>query len=82
MRVLGERLNGIQEVKSSILSVSTKKIPSPKTWYFFIQADRLGISSPQGVYHQHGKAVLHLITPSGVYLCRLDDIQFLTELMI
>ena len=42
---------------------------------FFIQADRLGISSPSGVYHQHGKAVLHLITPSGVYFCRLDDIQ-------
>ena len=43
--------------------------------YFFIQADRLGISSPQGVYHQHGKAVLHLITPSDVYFCRIDDIH-------
>ena len=28
MRVLGERLNGIQEVKSSILSVSTMKSKS------------------------------------------------------
>ena len=72
MRVSGERLNGIQEVKSSILSVSTKKSRSSER-DFFIQADRLGISSRFSVY----------IIAEGVYhhtkcaFCRLDDIQSL-----
>ncbi|MBR6765309.1 MAG: hypothetical protein IKM06_02365, partial [Clostridia bacterium] len=44
---------------------------------FFIQADRLGISSRRSrVYHQHGKAVLYLITPKVcIKNCRLDDMQ-------
>ena len=33
------------------------------------------IITRQRVYHQHGIAVLYLITPLGVYFCRLDDIQ-------
>ncbi len=60
---------------------------------FFIQADRLGISSRRSrVYHQHGVAVLYLITPLGVHqkfvglmiykAYHFDDMQFLTELMI
>ena len=40
--------------------------PSRQAWY---------IITRQRVYHQHGIAVLYLITPLGVYFCRLDDIQ-------
>ena len=47
--------------------------PSRQAWY---------IITRQRVYHQHGNAVLYLITPSGVYFCRLDDIQLLAKLMI
>jgi len=43
--------------------------------YFFIQADRIGISSPQVYIIKGGEPPLYLITPSGVYFCRLDDIQ-------
>ena len=54
---LGERLNGIQEVKSSILSVSTKKSRSSER-DFFIRCESNGISSPSGVYH-HTKCAYH-----------------------
>jgi hypothetical protein len=39
---------------------------------------------PQAVYHQHGFAVLYLITPLGVYQksFRNDDMQRLAPLMI
>ena len=47
--------------------------PSRQAWY---------IITRQRVYHQHGIAVLYLITPLGVYFCRLDDIQLLAKLMI
>ena len=40
--------------------------PSRQAWY---------IITRQRVYDQHGKAVLYLITPLGVYIYRLDDIQ-------
>ncbi len=50
---------------------------------FFIQADRLGISSRFSVYIiKCDKSHLYLITPLGVHFCRLDDIQLLTKLMI
>ena len=50
---------------------------------FFIQADRLGISSRFSVYIiKCDKSHLYLIIPLGVYSCRLDDIQLLTKLMI
>ena len=49
MRVLGERLNGIQEVKSSILSVSTKKSRSSER-DFFIHCESNGISPRVSVY--------------------------------
>jgi len=43
---------------------------------FFIQADRLGISSRVSVYIiNSGLPLLYLITPFGVHFCRLDDIQ-------
>ncbi len=51
MRVFGERLNGIQEVKSSILSVSTKN----KTVFglsYFYPIDRIGMCPPSGVCNQ------------------------------
>ena len=41
MRVLGERLNGIQEVKSSILSVSTMKSVIVMITDFFLYVDLL-----------------------------------------
>ena len=46
MRVLGERLNGIQEVKSSILSVSTRKIRKTMCPTDFIFAYCLTITIP------------------------------------
>ena len=50
---------------------------------FFIQADRLGISSRVSVYLiNNGKAVIVYHHTAGVYFCRLDDIQLLAKLMI
>ena len=50
---------------------------------FFIQADRLGISSRVSVYIiKGGNAALVSHHTVGVYLCRLDDIQLLAKLMI
>ena len=50
---------------------------------FFIQSDRLGISSRFSVFiTKCDKSHLYLITPLGVYLCRLDDIQLLAKLMV
>ncbi len=50
----------------------------------FIQADRLGISSRVSVYIiKGGTPPLYLITPKVcIKNCRLDDMQFLAELMI
>ena len=43
---------------------------------FFIQADRLGISSRVSVYiTKGGNAALVSHHTIGVYICRLDDIQ-------
>ena len=55
-----------------------QKIPSLRTWNFFIHCESNGISPrSMRVYHQHGNAVLYLITPLGVYqtIFRNDDIQ-------
>ncbi len=59
MGVLGERLNGIQEVSGSIPLCSTKNLvafcneifyPSQEAWYIINSQGELYLITPQGVY--------------------------------
>ncbi len=53
------------------------KMTSRETCLFLSIAKAMAYHQPQAVYHQHGNAVLYLITPLGVYQkpFRNDDIQ-------
>ncbi len=73
-----ERILGKDEVTSSTLVSSSKKNDKHQLVVFFIQADRLGISSRGSVYIiNSGCAVVAYHHTAGVYTCRLDDIQLL-----
>ncbi len=58
----------------AILSCKHKKFQVFGTG-FFIQADRLGISSRVSVYINNGDAVVVSHHTEGVHFCRLDDMQ-------
>ena len=62
-------------IKTTRLTRGCLFYPSRQVWY---------IITRQRVYHQHGIAVLYLITPLGVYQkhFRNDDMQRLAPLMI
>ncbi len=73
-----ERILGKDEVTSSTLVSSSKKNDKHLLVFFFIQADRLGISSRDSVYiTNNGNAVVASHHTAGVYVCRLDDMQLL-----
>ena len=50
--------------------------PSRQAWYIIEGITRLLRVIPSYIIN-NGKPLLYIITPSGVYFCRLDDIQLL-----
>ena len=61
---------------SDLGSKAKKLRTSSAVLNFFIQADRLGISSRVSVHIiNNGNAVVVSHHTAGVYFCRLDDIQ-------